>query len=428
MIVKSLRLNNFRNYSAQEIKFPPGLIALTGDNGQGKTNLLEAVCVLATTKSPLVERDRELIRWHERGAKLSAEVEIGRAKPDGSPDVRKLEYAWRVEGNGNTLARELKAGGVPQSAVAAWLGQLQVVAFFPHDLALLTGEPDGRRKFLNLELGKTRPAYFADVARYRKTVQQRNALLKHYLDVKWRGARPEDEMGTLGSWNKQLISYGSRILAERARFFDEIAPILSDVYAKLSGLETPFSIEYLPGLSALKKDEESWDGERFSALFERSLKIDERDDRRRGTTASGPHRDEMVFRLGEMNLRKYGSQGQQRLGVLSLKVALARWVKETTQEAPILLLDDALSELDATRRGLLLDEAREFPQSIVTATDATFIENAAAIFRVENGRVVDNSAPLIANDSTASEIISDLSSKLSIDLSIGVDKSDVGEK
>ena len=395
MIVKSLRLNNFRNYTSQEVKFPAGLIALTGDNGQGKTNLLEAVCVLATTKSPLIERDRELIRWHERGAKLSAEVEIGRAKPDGSPDVRKLEYSWRIEGN--ALARELKAGGVPQSAVAAWLGQLQVVAFFPHDLALLTGEPEGRRKFLNLELGKTRPAYFADVARYRKTVQQRNALLKHFLDVKWRGAMPEDDMGTLASWNKQLVSYGSRILAERERFFEEMAPILSDVHAKLSGLDTPFSVEYLPGLSALKKGGESLDGDHFSGLLESSLRLDDRDDRRRGTTASGPHRDEMVFRLGEMDLRKYGSQGQQRLGVLSLKVALARWVKETTEEAPILLLDDALSELDATRRGLLLDEAREFPQSIVTATDATFIENAAAVFRVENGRIVDNSAATGAN-------------------------------
>ena len=390
MIVKSLRLNHFRNYAAQEIKFPSGLIALTGDNGQGKTNLLEAVCVLATTKSPLVERDRELIRWGERGAKLSAEVEIGRAKPDGSPDLRKLEYSWRVEGN--ALAREMKAGGVSQSAVAAWLGQLQVVAFFPHDLALLTGEPEGRRRFLNLELGKTRPAYFADVARYRRTLQQRNALLKHDLDVKWRNAMPGEEYGTLREWNRQLASYGSRILSERARFFEEMAPILSEVHGKLSGLDTPFSIEYVPGLSALKKGGESWDGDHFSGLFESSLKLDERDDKRRGTTASGPHRDEIIFRLGDMNLRRYGSQGQQRLGVLSLKVALARWVKETTEEAPILLLDDALSELDATRRGLLLDEAREFPQSVVTATDAIFIENAATVFRVENGRVTNKSA------------------------------------
>ena len=387
MLVKSLRLHNFRNYVSQEVKFPPGLIALTGDNGQGKTNLLEAVCVLATTKSPLVERDRELIRWHERGARLSADVEIGPLRAGQEADVRKLEYSWRVEGQ--TLARELKAGGVPQSAVASWLGQLQVVAFFPHDLTLLTGEPEARRRFLNLELGKTRPAYFADVARYRKTLQQRNALLKHFLEVKWGRVAPEDDYGTLPSWNRQLASYGSRIFAERARFFEQMAPLLSDIHAKLSGLPTPFSIEYLPGLSALKKAGRSWEGDQFSRLFGDSLEMDERDDRRRGTTQSGPHRDEMVFRLGEMDLRRYGSQGQQRLAVLSLKVALAHWVKETTEEAPILLLDDALSELDATRRELLLQEARVFPQSIVTATDATFINNAAAVFTVSDGRVVE---------------------------------------
>ena len=387
MIVKSLRLHNFRNYASQEVKFPPGLVALTGDNGQGKTNLLEAVCVLATTKSPLVERDRELIRWHERGARLNADVEVGPTREGREADVRKLEYSWRIEGQ--SLAREMKAGGVPQSAVAAWLGQLQVVAFFPHDLTLLTGEPDGRRRFLNLELGKTRPAYFADVARYRKTLQQRNALLKHFLDVKWGRAAPEDDYGTLREWNRQLASYGSRILAERARFFEGMAPILSDVHAKLSGLDVPFSIEYLPGLSALKKGRGDWDGDHFSRLFGASLEMDERDDKRRGTTGSGPHRDEMVFRLGEMDLRRYGSQGQQRLAVLSLKVALAHWVKETTGEAPILLLDDALSELDATRRGLLLEQARAFPQSIVTATDATFLNDAAAIFTVAGGRLVE---------------------------------------
>ncbi len=390
MIVKSLRLHNFRNYASQEIKFPPGMIALTGDNGQGKTNLLEAVCVLATTKSPLVERDRELIRWHERGARLNADVEVGRAREGHEADIRKLEYSWRIEGN--SLVRELKACGVPQSAVAAWLGQLQVVAFFPHDLTLLTGEPEARRRFLNLELGKTRPAYFADVARYRKTLQQRNALLKHFLDVKYGRVAPEADYGTLPSWNRQLASYGSRIFAERARFFEEMAPLLSNVHGKLSGLDTPFSIEYLPGLSALKKGGENWDGDHFSRLFGSSLEMDERDDKRRGTTQSGPHRDEMVFRLGEMDLRRYGSQGQQRLAVLSLKVALAHWVRETTDEAPILLLDDALSELDATRRGLLLEEARAFPQSIVTATDATFLNEAAAIFTVSGGRLVETQA------------------------------------
>jgi DNA replication and repair protein RecF len=385
MIVKSLRLHNFRNYAAQEVALPPGLIAFTGDNGQGKTNLLEAVCVLATTKSPLVERDRELIRWGERATRLYAEVELdARRSEDRPPDVRRLEYSWRLEGQ--SIVREMKAGGVPQSAVAQWLGQLQVVAFFPHDLVLLTGEPEERRRFLNLELGKTKPAYFADVARYRRAVQQRNALLKHLIESRFNKMAPGDEHGTLNEWNRQIVTYGSRVLAERARFFQELSPLLTEVHSKLSGLNTPFTIQYLPGLTTLKGNSaRSFDEANFTEPFWKSLERDHNDDLRRGTTNSGPHRDDMIFRLGEMDLRRYGSQGQQRLAVLSLKIALARWVAETTAEPPVLLLDDALSELDATRRALLLEEAQRFPQSVVTATDATFLGDVAAHYRVANG-------------------------------------------
>jgi DNA replication and repair protein RecF len=405
MIVKSLRLANFRNYTAQELHLPPGLIGFTGDNGQGKTNLLEAICVLATTKSPLVERDKELIRWHERAARLYAEIELSA----GRGDARRLEYSWRVEGN--SIAREMKIGGVPQSAVASWLGQLQVVAFFPHDLVLLTGEPEERRRFLNLELGKTQPAYFQDVARYRRALQQRNALLRHLIDSRIHKTAPGDEKGTLSEWNRQVVGYGSRILAARARFFAEMTPILSEIHGKLSGLDEPFSVDYLPGLSTLKG--QKYEGGPFSAQFNASIERDHADDMRRGITSSGPHRDDLVFKLGDMDLRRYGSQGQQRLAVLSLKVALAHWVEQSTGEPPILLLDDALSELDATRRTLLLEEARSFPQSVVTATDATFLSGAAALFSVSSGRVVEavksgESAIEAENQGEKVEILEDL--------------------
>jgi len=159
MIVRFLRLQNFRNYESQELELPEGLVALIGDNGQGKTNLLEALCVLATTKSPLVERDRELIRWPQSETRLSAQIELSGERRD----ERRLEYSWRA--SGNAIAKEMKVGGVPQSQLSSWLGQLQVVAFFPHDLVLIAGEPGERRRFLNTELGKARPSHFTDVAR-----------------------------------------------------------------------------------------------------------------------------------------------------------------------------------------------------------------------------------------------------------------------
>lgn len=390
MHVRWLRLQNFRNYAAQEVELPTGLIALTGDNGQGKTNLLEALCVLATTKSPLVERDRELIRWNEGEARLTAEIQLTVPRDER----RTLDYAWRRQGN--SLAREMRVGGIPQSAITQWLGQLQVVAFFPHDLVLLTGEPGERRRFLNLELGKTRPAHFADAARYRRALQQRNALLRHLSDLRYGRARQvplgaaAEGLGTLAEWNRQLITYGARILEQRHQFLRELAPLAEEMHRRLSGLDAPLGIEYLPGVRRRPenghRDEEN---PPWSHHLGASLEADHDHDMRRGTTQTGPHRDDIAFRLGEMDLRRYGSQGQQRLAVLALKISLARWVRQVTGESPILLLDDALSELDARRRGLLLEVTAEFEQCVLTATDARFLEGAHATeLRVAAGRIV----------------------------------------
>jgi DNA replication and repair protein RecF len=408
MFVRHVRLENFRNYASQDVPLAPGLVAFTGDNGQGKTNLLEALCVLATTKSPLVERDRELLRWGSEVTRLDASVQLSA----GRGQARRLSFEWR-EHNG-TLVREGKVGGVPQSALAQWLGLLQVVAFFPHDLALVAGEPEGRRRFLNLELGKTRAAHFADAARYRRALAQRNALLKFFIDRKSAARRyarrvssagalgvdastsvaPNGGFGTLSEWNRQVTSYGARIWAQRAEFLRELEPLLSSVHRDLSGLETPLSIEYLPGLSPNLRPGQDEDEAVWSRLFARALEDDHEDDLRRGTTTSGPHRDDLAFRLGEMDLRRFGSQGQQRLAVLSLKIALAQWVRQATGESPILLLDDALSELDATRRERVLRLASGFEQAIITATDDSFLHNVSAqSFSIQAGEVTERLQP-----------------------------------
>jgi len=390
MIVRSLRLRHFRNYRAQEVSLPAGLVALTGDNGQGKTNLLEALCVLATTKSPLVERDRELIFWNESEARLGADIELeaGRRadEPESTPLFRRtLEYGWRVAGN--SVTKEMRAGGVPQSQLVQWLGQLQVVAFFPHDLTIITGDPGERRRFLNLELGKSRPAHFADAARYRRSLQQRNALLKSLAESRWKGRAPignaAEGLGTLSEWNRQIIAYGARILAQRAVFLRELAPLLAQTHRNISGREEVFTVEYAPGIEA-RDETENWSG-----LFTSALERSHDNDMRRGTTLVGPHRDDLIFKLGDMDLRRFGSQGQQRLAVLALKIALGRWVKDVVGESPVLLLDDALSELDANRRERLLNETAHFSQSVLTATDSSFLANATATtMRVESGRVV----------------------------------------
>lgn len=410
MVVRALRLRHFRNYRAQEVEFPSGLVAMTGDNGQGKTNLLEALCVLATTKSPLVERDRELIYWEEREARLGADIELslGRTDEDAPKHRRTLEYGWRIEGN--SVAKDMRVGGVPQSQLVQWLGQLQVVAFFPHDLVIVTGEPAERRGFLNLELGKSRPAYFTDASRYRRALQQRNALLKSLAEARWKNRAPmgfaAEGLGTLGEWNRQLITYGTRLLAQRAQFLRELAPLLAEVHRNLSGRDEIFSVQYLPGLD--KRGSEAYKNElahlpesdHWSRLFSTALEASHDNDMRRGTTLVGPHRDDLVFKLGDVDLRRYGSQGQQRLAVLALKIALGRWVQTAVGESPVLLLDDALSELDATRRVRLLSETAHFTQSVLTATDTSFLQGTTCTeLRVQTGRIVDASVPTSATTS-----------------------------
>lgn len=397
MLVRSLRLQNFRNYAVQEVELPKGLIALIGENGQGKTNLLEAFCVLATTKSPLVERDRELMHWEQRETRLLADIELGEGH--GRREQRRLEYAWRI--SGKTLTREMKADGVPQSQLAHWLGQLQIVAFFPHDLVLVTGEPAERRRFLNMELGKAHPMHFTEVARYRRALQQRNALLKQYLEARWKRSVPTPEPGALSEWNRQLITSGARVLAARAYFLKELQPLANATHRKLSGLDKEFVIEYVPGVKRPQGSPPAIEETDWTKLLTSSLDQDHEADYRRGTTNSGPHRDEIVFTLDGMDLRRYGSQGQQRLAILSTKIALAHWVAQETGEAPILLLDDALSELDATRRALVLEEALQFPQSVLTATDLRFLEEVpATVFHVTEGKVTPAQNPFSVQKET----------------------------
>lgn len=377
MIVRSLRVQDFRNYAALEIELPEGISAFVGDNGQGKTNLLEAICVLATTKSPLVDRDRELIRWERREARLGANVQT--LAP--YPQERSLEYIWRLKGNGVT--RQMRLQGIPQDALMYWLGQLQVVAFFPHDLVMVHGEPAERRRFINMELGKNSQTHFHDMLRYRRVLQQRNSLLRQFAEHKI----PQSTFdASIKEWNHQLTGYGARVFTERARFIQELAPLARDMHRQLSGYDSEFAVSYLPGLNG--DAQEDLATVNWRQAFKNALDKNHAGELRRGSTLCGPHRDDLQFTLDGVELRKFGSQGQQRLAVLSLKIALARWAWRINDEAPILLLDDAFSELDQTRRQLLLQIAGEFPQTIITATDAEFFQPAGVtLWKVQNGTV-----------------------------------------
>jgi DNA replication and repair protein RecF len=359
--VRRLWLQNFRNYPFLDLQPQPGLNVFFGPNGVGKTNLLEAVCVLATTRSPLAERDREWVRWKQTVCHLKTIV------------WREAAHATTtLELSLNGAAKSLKMDDSPRSDLQKWLGALPAIAFFPHDLAIIAGDPGERRKFLNVELSKAQPTYFHDWTQYRRALQQRNALLKAH------------QRATLREWDAQIVHYGCRMMEKRQRFLAELSPLVQEAHTALSGTATDFSARYEPSLTCAKSNGVV----DLKASFAEALQSRFEDDARRGITSTGPHRDDVSFRLGDVDLRRYGSQGQQRLAILAVKIALAHWVQQTTDEPPLLLLDDALSELDANRRRLLLQQAQSFPQAMLTSADRTLCDGVnAAFFYVENGNV-----------------------------------------
>ena len=361
MVVRRLWLQNFRNYAFLDLQPAHGLNVFFGPNGVGKTNLLEAISVLATTRSPLCERDREWVRWKQTISDLKTVV-----YHEATNDTTTLELS--IVGAEKTL----KVDESRCSDLQQWLGTLQVVAFFPHELSIVSGDPGERRRFLNVELSKAQPTYFHDWTQYRRALQQRNALLKMR------------QRTSLREWDAQLVHYGCRMMEKRRQFIAEVAPLIRETHAALSGTDVPLSVAYDPSLSCAKSDEVLDLKEKFLQTLQKNFE----EDARRGITHVGLHRDDMAFRLGDMDLRRYGSQGQQRLAVLGLKIALARWVERTTGEAPLLLLDDALSELDENRRKYLLQQAQFFPQAMLTSADRHLCDGVdATFFKVGDGQV-----------------------------------------
>jgi DNA replication and repair protein RecF len=361
MLVRRLWLQNFRNYAFLDLQPQKGLNVFFGANGAGKTNLLEAVCVLATTRSPLAERDREWVRWKQTVCHLKTVV-----WRETAHETSTLELSL------NGAAKSLKVDHSPRSDLRQWLGTLPVVAFFPHDLTIVASDPGERRKFLNLELSKAQPTYYHDWSQYRRALQQRNALLKSH------------QRATLREWDAQLVHYGCRMMEKRQQFLDELSPLVRQAHQALSQADLTLSVRYEPSLTCAK----SGSVVDLKASFAEALQRRFEDDARRGITSVGPHRDDLSFRLDDVDLRRYGSQGQQRLAVLALKIGLARWVWQTTDEPPLLMLDDALSELDAHRRSLLLQQAQTFPQALLTSADRTLCDGVnATFFRVSSGEV-----------------------------------------
>jgi DNA replication and repair protein RecF len=354
LLLTALRLADFRNYPALDFAPAPGLNVFAGPNAQGKSNLLEAIAMLATGKSFRARREVELIRDGTQLAEIAGEARI----PAGE-----IFLHASIVRTGSGARKSFDVNGSPVG-FAGFLGRARVVTFVPADLHLVSGGPALRRTFLNGALAQLSPAYYRDLARYGKIVQQKAALL--------RGAIAPDR-ALLLAYNDELLAPGAGLMSARAAFVEDIAAAARGVYERWAGTHERVEIAYAPNVA--------FAGEPHIALAA-ALAANVEAELRRKTTLVGPHRDDLRLTIDERPLDAFGSQGQQRTAVLALKVAEYETMRSRAGDAPILLLDDVLSELDAERAGGFLAAVGTFEQAFLSTTELPARSDDAALFRI----------------------------------------------
>jgi DNA replication and repair protein RecF len=359
--VQSLDLANFRNYAALHFSPPSGVCIFTGENAQGKSNLLEALSLLATGKSFRAARESDLIRNGAPLARVAARVHTKGGEVTAACLITRVGEGARK--------RFLRNGrSVPY---AQFLGGIAAVTFMPSDLALISGPPALRRRFLNAALSQADRTYYRDHAKYTKIIVQKNALLKSQSGVDRR---------LLATYNQQLAEVGSQLLCARARYVQRLSVAASEVHARWVGAHPALAVRYAPSPPLAGGDESP--GAVMSTLVN-ALAVAMPAELARKTSLCGPHRDDVEFLLGEEPLARFGSQGQQRTAVLAVKSAEYALLAAASGEPPLLLLDDVLSELDPARRRTFMSSIADCEQVFVTATEAPELPQATSAHTYE---------------------------------------------
>lgn len=357
MIIESIELKNYRNYEKLHMDFSSGTNILYGDNAQGKTNVLEAVYVCSTTKSHRGSKDKEMIRFDEEEAHIKL-------------NVRKSNVPYRIDMHlKKNKPKGIAINKIPIKKASELFGIVNVVFFSPEDLNIIKNGPSERRRFLDLELCQLDKLYVHSLVQYNRVLLQRNKLLKEL------NFRPEYKE-TLEVWDVQLLMYGKEIIRCREDFVGKLNGMVRKTHNQISGGREALVLAYEPNVSV--------------SQFAEKLCFNRKMDIRLGTTTTGPHRDDISFLVDGIDIRKFGSQGQQRTAALSLKLSEIELVKQLVRDYPVLLLDDVLSELDGGRQEQLLAGIKDI-QTMITCTGVEdFINHRFPIdkiYKVMNGKV-----------------------------------------
>ena len=357
MIIKSLELDRYRNYDTLQISLDQGINIFYGDNAQGKTNALEAFYLCCTSKSHKGSKDREIIQFDREESHIKLYVE-----KDG------VEYRIDMHLKKNK-SKGIAINGMPIKRASELFGIVNVIFFSPEDLNIIKNGPSERRRFIDLELCQLDKIYTSDLMNYNKIILQRNKLLK---DLSY---KPET-LDTLQVWDMQLVHFGRKVIRARETFIGRLNEIITGIHSKLTGGKENLTLHYEPNVAA-------------EALERELLRGRERDIRQK-MSLTGPHRDDISFLADGIDIRRFGSQGQQRTAALSLKLSEIELVKLLVKDNPVLLLDDVLSELDSGRQTCLLDSISDI-QTLITCTGLDDFVNHRfhidKIFKVTEGRI-----------------------------------------
>jgi DNA replication and repair protein RecF len=412
MRVERLRFTDFRNYRELDLALPGGLVVLQGRNAQGKSNILEAVGLIATSRSFRTSSEREAVRWGAQGRFARIEATVARDTDMLTVEIVVADPQATIPGEtpsatsapmppGAPFRKRIRVNGVARRAMDL-LGQVTVVVFAPTDLDLVIGSPSERRRFLDLTLCQVHPAYCRALSQYQKVIAQRAALLRRVREN-------EESPHALAYWDEQLSRLAAPIMRARATFLRHAETSAARVYAALTheeeNEENDEDIELSVAANGQRIEraglrivyEPSYEGalegddEHVAAAIRARLVELRRREIAQGVNVLGPHRDDLAFFAGPVNLATYGSRGQQRTVALALKLAELEYIESETGDQPILLLDDVLSELDAQRRADLLDAVKDLDQVLLTVTDASGLPESALararVFTVRAGRV-----------------------------------------
>jgi DNA replication and repair protein RecF len=401
MKIRHLSLTNFRNFIRLESDFSSGPTIVFGSNGQGKTSLLEAVNYLTSASSPHATNERQLINF----LALEQQPPVCRivAEIDASGRPQRIEIRLFIEGstaNGNgRLRKEILINGIKRR-VRDLSGVFNAVLFLPQDMEIVEGSPSIRRRFLDASISQADPLYAAAISDYAKVLTNRNALLKQIQE----NSASTDE---LTYWDEQLCDLASEIIRSRTLALSELEQLALPLHSRLTRAQETLRLDYLPAYDPIRPRggqmdlpmDERFDRSGFTRAQLRAgmleeLELTRREEVARGMTTIGPHRDDIQMLVNGVDLRAYGSRGQNRTAILSLKLAEIQWLEMRTQEKPVLLLDEVLAELDLHRRMDLLSTVEIAPQSLLTAADLEMFPEGfrtrARMWKIEAGRIHPN--------------------------------------